>query len=345
MQFHRSHAIFVGLKGANSMAIADRLPLYETLEKLRARPLVVYVTSTREGISGQMASDVIPELLDQLTDLPRDTPSVDLLIVSEGGDAKGGLAGDVPPLRERCQKVAVLVPQVAFSAATLLALGADEIVMHPNANLGPVDPQIHVTRRKKDSEQIEKVVFGYEDMVGFLDFLRNTAGLADQQHLKDLFMQFCQEVGTVPVGVAVRGSLLSLSMGEKLLRMHMKTEADAEKAKQIAAALNSNFFDHGYPVSRTEAREIGLKVAASNPDVELLMWKIWQDLEEELKMAHSFPPNSRVIARTTAAKPAVCVRSSSESAVRLPGAGVPANDRSVPSGEPACAWADPGCRL
>ena len=97
-------------------------------------------------------------------------------------------------------------------------------------------------------------------MVGFLDFLRNTAGLADQQHLKDLFMQFCQEVGTVPVGVAVRGSLLSLSMGEKLLRMHMKTEADAEKAKQIAAALNSNFFDHGYPVSRTEAREIGLKV-------------------------------------------------------------------------------------
>ena len=152
MQFHRSHAIFVGLKGANSMAIADRLPLYETLEKLRARPLVVYVTSTREGISGQMASDVIPELLDQLTDLPRDTPSVDLLIVSEGGDAKVAWRA-MSLLRERCQKVAVLVPQVAFSAATLLALGADEIVMHPNANLGPVDPQIHVTRRRRTANK------------------------------------------------------------------------------------------------------------------------------------------------------------------------------------------------
>ncbi len=44
-------------------------------------------------------------------------------------------------LRERFKKVSVLIPYVAYSAATLLALGADEIVMHPFSNLGPVDPQ------------------------------------------------------------------------------------------------------------------------------------------------------------------------------------------------------------
>lgn len=39
-------------------------------------------------------------------------------------------------------KVTVLVPHYAMSGGTLLALAADEIVMDPNAVLGPVDPQI-----------------------------------------------------------------------------------------------------------------------------------------------------------------------------------------------------------
>ena len=35
-----------------------------------------------------------------------------------------------------------LVPYYAFSAGTLIAVGANEIFMHPTASLGPVDPQI-----------------------------------------------------------------------------------------------------------------------------------------------------------------------------------------------------------
>ena len=36
----------------------------------------------------------------------------------------------------------MFVPHYAMSGGTLLALAADEIVMDPNAVLGPVDPQI-----------------------------------------------------------------------------------------------------------------------------------------------------------------------------------------------------------
>src|SRR6267378_3981240 len=39
-------------------------------------------------------------------------------------------------------KVTVFVPHYAMSGGTLLALAADEIVMDPNAVLGPVDPQL-----------------------------------------------------------------------------------------------------------------------------------------------------------------------------------------------------------
>ncbi len=39
-------------------------------------------------------------------------------------------------------KVTVFVPHYAMSGGTLIALAADEIVMDPNAVLGPLDPQI-----------------------------------------------------------------------------------------------------------------------------------------------------------------------------------------------------------
>jgi hypothetical protein len=234
------------------MALADRIPLYSSLEERRGRPLIVYVTSSRPNAQGLMASDAVPELLDQLSALPGDAKAIDLLVVSQGGDATVAWRA-MSLLRERFEDVAVLVPQAAYSAATLLALGASEIVMHPHGNLGPVDPQIAVKRKSPGSDQDVEMRFGYEELMGFLQFARDGAGLSDQQHISKLFEFFCQEVGAVSVGIAARGSLLSITMGEKLLRMHMTAEADIPKARGIAEALNKKFFHHGYPVSRSES--------------------------------------------------------------------------------------------
>lgn len=162
-------------------------------------------------------------------------------------------------LRDRVKKVGVIIPQSAFSAATLLALGADEIVMHPCANLGPVDPQIHVKRKGSPNAAPDVINLGSEDLAGFLTYVRENVGLSDQEYLKATFEMFCQEVGAIPIGIAARGARLSLSLGTKLLQMHMKDEAAKQKAEAIARTLNREFFHHGYPVGRKEAREIGLK--------------------------------------------------------------------------------------
>src|SRR5712691_5000782 len=45
-------------------------------------------------------------------------------------------------LVEHKGKVTVFVPHYAMSGGTLIALTADEVVMDPNAVLGPVDPQL-----------------------------------------------------------------------------------------------------------------------------------------------------------------------------------------------------------
>jgi len=265
------------------MALKERIKLYKAIEAERKRPLIVYVTSTRRNAEAQIARDAISEVLTQLQALPEGTKSIDLLLGSNGGD--GTVAWRIVSLiRERVDSFAVLVPHAAFSAATLITLGADEIVMHPHGNLGPTDPQI--TNRAKN------VQFGSEDLAAFLKFARDEVGLTDQLPLLELFKQFSAEVGFVGIGVAARSSQLSQTMGEKLLRLHMKSESQMQKAKLISEALNTKFFHHGYPLSRSEAKEIGLPVAPCNPTVEDIMWKIWLDVEEEMKLREPFSPVS-----------------------------------------------------
>src|SRR5690606_11319025 len=97
-------------------------------------------------------------------------------------------------IRERVRKLSVLVPQAAYSAATLIALGADEIVMHPNGNLGPTDPQITVRTKRAPDGPVEEIKFGSEDLGAFLRFAREEVGLSDQAHLMKVFAKFCQSV-------------------------------------------------------------------------------------------------------------------------------------------------------
>jgi hypothetical protein len=275
------------------MGIRERSALYSEMERLRGRPLLVYVTSSRFNANAQIAGDVVPEFLDQLQKLPAGCKELDLLLVSNGGDPT--VAWRVVSLiRERVERFSVLVPQAAFSAATLIALGADEIVMHPHGNLGPTDPQITVNRRNNGNGQTDTIPFGSEDLGAFLKFARESVGLTDQVQLKDIFGKFCDEVGTVAIGVAARSSQLGVVMGEKLLQLHMAGDSNKQKARAISEKLTRDYFHHGYPVSKSEAKEIGLKVAKDAPEVETLMWQVWSDLSDELLLRHPFLPISLI---------------------------------------------------
>ena len=268
------------------MSLAERIELYRRVEELRSHPLLVFVTSSRPNAPGLMASDAIPEFLDQMSALTVESDSIDLLIVSNGGDPT--VAWRIMSLlRERFKKVSVLIPQAAFSAATLLALGADEIVMHPHGNLGPVDPQLTTPKPNGGAGEVNR--YGYEELQGFFEFAKQQ-GIKDQEQLRQLFSDLAKEVGAIGLGYATRGSRLIESMGEQLLRMHMTKEGDEKRAKDIAGQLQKNFAHHGYPLSRKEAKELGLKVAGVDPILEDVMWKLWLNLESELAMRIPFNP-------------------------------------------------------
>ncbi len=266
------------------MGLNQRIVLYKKIEEIRNHPLIVYVTSQRSGAQGFMAGDVIPEFIDQLQSLPNRKSKLDLLIESSGGDALVGWRV-ISLIREKIKKVSILIPYSAFSAATLLALGGDEIVMGKYGCLGPIDPQMKV--RKKDGSTDN---FAYQDIISYLDFVGKEAGLTEQAHIENAFKILCDQVEPSVLGASRRASSLSVTMAERLLQTHMVSAEEKIQATSIAKSLNESYFSHGHALGRSEAKDIGLNIINAEENLEKLMWNIHEDIENDLNVRVPFHP-------------------------------------------------------
>lgn len=262
------------------MQLAERIVHYKAIETTRSRPLIVYATSTRANVPAMMAADAVREFIDQI-DAIRDARSVDILLHSTGGDALTAWKL-MSILRERFDSVAVLVPFMAFSAATIFALGADEIIMHPHASLGPIDPQI--TIKHGDHQRS----FSFEDVGAFLRFLADEVRITEQEYISTVVDKLFSVVDPVHVGGAKRASELSTDVGERLLQMHMKDPEERGGARAIAEGLNKSFFAHGDAVSRTRARTLQLKVAGDAPALEAQIWQAYLGIESYMELRTPF---------------------------------------------------------
>lgn len=82
-------------------------------------------------------------IIEVTSQLPNE--SVDVLVFSPGGlpDAAESI---VQIIRSKFTHTRFIVPAVAKSAATMMALSGDELLMERNAELGPIDPQFQVSR-------------------------------------------------------------------------------------------------------------------------------------------------------------------------------------------------------
>lgn len=264
------------------MNLVNRQARYKAIEQYRKRPLIVYATSTRANVPAMMAADTVREIIDQIDALGGTAKQVDILMHSSGGDALTAWKL-MSIIRERLDNVAVIVPFMAFSAATIFALGADEIVMHPHASLGPIDPQITLIQPGGTKRQ-----FSYEDVGAFLRFLASEVKVTEQVHVSAIIEKLFSVVDPVNVGAAKRASELSSAVGERLLLMHMRNAEDKAQARQIAENLNKSFFAHGDAVSRKRAKELQLKIADDDPKLEQLIWDAYLGLESYMQLREPF---------------------------------------------------------
>lgn len=280
----------VNYKPETTMSYDNRKKIYEKIEDHRKTPLIAYVNSIRPNMSASMAGDSIAEVINHINLIPKEQKAIDFLIVSNGGDPIVSLR-IITLLRERFDKITVLLPYVAYSAATLLALGANEIVMHPFSNLGPIDPQITSIRKNTQGQQ-EKQTFSSEELHNYIHFVKEDVGLSDQQHLITAVTPLLNHVGPLAIGHAKRGERLTVSLGEKLLSCHIE---DKNKAKSIAKTLLSSYHHHGYAVGRSEAKESGLQIIYPDHKLEQLLWDVWEDFSNEMKCNEAFDPISTIM--------------------------------------------------
>lgn len=120
----------------------------DKIMSIRVKPLLVYASKfIWQGIVGfpnNITIEDVAGFTDMVNSVPVDKKEVDVLIHSPGWDP-AATERIVGILRNRFDKVNFIIPHSAYSAATMLSLSGNEIILHPSATLWPIDPQLNWT--------------------------------------------------------------------------------------------------------------------------------------------------------------------------------------------------------
>jgi len=267
----------------------ERIELIKKIQSERNSKLISYIVSTRPGTSFQIADDAARVLYDHLKTIDlKKGEKIDLFIHSFGG------AGVVPwklvnLIREFSNKFDVLVPYKSYSAATLIALGADNIVMHPMGELGPVDPKVS-NEFNPVTPQGQPIGINVEDVAAYVSFVKEFVGIRHEDELVQSLNTLTNNVHPLSIGNVHRFYAQSRMMSQKLLKLHMKDSKDDHVVEEISETLTSKLFFHGHPINRKEAANLKLKIVEPSPAVEDLMWELYRSYEDELEMNTPFNP-------------------------------------------------------
>ena len=121
--------------------LADRVKLYEQLSKQFDSPVISYITGDRPGLETQVSPDAVDIFLHHLDKIGV-VEKLTLVLYTNGGDTMAAWSL-INLLKIFSDHLHVVVPRKAYSAGTLMCLGADKITMTKQAVLGPIDPSIN----------------------------------------------------------------------------------------------------------------------------------------------------------------------------------------------------------
>ena len=185
-----------------------------------------------------------------------------LFIKSNGGNGQAALR-IVNLLRRHAERITALVPLECASAATMMALGADEIHMGPLAYLTAVDTSLTHALSPVDRNNYA-VSVSQDELNRVLRLWRESAQANDSNPYKNLY----EHVHPLVFGAIDRASSLSIKICEEILSYHLK---NAKERERISKHLNSAYPSHGYPILLREAQSVGLKVKELEPSLNDLL--------------------------------------------------------------------------
>jgi len=254
-------------EGEVPLEVADNVKALEDVMGMEVWLLVQAVHSDTEGHHNMLGELTRAEFIDARNRPPKDKP-IALLIDSPGGRADQAYRL-AKFLRRHCGGFVAVIPRQAKSAATMLTLGADEIVIGDFGELGPLDSQFPDPEYGGLSSALDETLalyrihsFALEAFSRTMDVMQESLQMKTSELIPfatsfalGIARPLLEDLDTVHYTFYSRVLRNTEEYASRLLRHHH----DQEKANDIAFHLVENYFDHGFVIDVEEARGFGLE--------------------------------------------------------------------------------------
>lgn len=275
------------------MSRERRIELIRQIERLTDSKVLVYFVGDRGITQAQIAEDTLRPMYDQLRTLKPQISSkpnkrLCLYLYSTGGQMETPWKM-ATLLREFCDELWTIIPAKAYSAATMLVMSADKILMTDLARLGPIDPIVCLAPQP-GGPSFAFPDLGVEDVAAYIRFARDRFGLTDQSALGQAMMSIANTLRPEVLGRLERIYSHIRLVASKLLSLHQPAY-DQERTQKIIQTLTEKSYVHGHGISRREAQEIGLDVECLNEEQIKDIWNLFLLYEEWLQLESCRDPN------------------------------------------------------
>ena len=234
--------------------------IIQQVEAKLGQRLITYWNSP----SGSICSNDVAGLYGILRSMGK-IERLSFFIKSDGGYGQASLRM-VNLLRQFVGQLTVLVPLECASAATMLALGADKILMGPLAHLSAVDTSLTHDLSPIDRDN-NRVSVSQDELQRVVRLWQKEAVQDASNPYEALFTH----VHPLVIGSADRSSALSTKLCVEILSYHLK---DSKRAEEISDTLNSGYPAHSYPIMLQEAQRIGLNAEPLDEDINQLLFEL-----------------------------------------------------------------------
>lgn len=235
--------------------------LISEIENKLQMPVVVYLNS----FSGNVCQNDVHGFYNLFRTIGKQE-KIALFIKSDGGDVEAALR-IVNIIRSYAEHITAIIPLNAASSATLIALGADEIIMGPLAYLTPIDSSYRHDLSPIDHINNRKVSVSNDEVHRINKLWRDSSSDNSKHHYEELY----KYIHPLVLASLDRSSSLSIKVGKEILSYH---NDDIEKCEEISNALNNDFPSHSYPIMQKEAKRIGLNVSVMDDEVHSLLLEL-----------------------------------------------------------------------
>lgn len=246
------------------------------------------------SLSGTMQADIFlfsaavsnhtaDRLIQAAREIPKRQKNAGLILTTYGGDADAGFR-IMRFLQRKYEKITLFVFGYCKRAGTLMALGADEIVMSDFGEFGPLDVQVFKSDelyRRESGLDIQQAldVIGSQAFTMFQDYfiqlMESSQGVISTKTAADIANSMA-----VQLLAPITGQIDPLRLGEMNRVMQIAQDYGqrlsckspvGQGMSEVVAKLSSEYHAHGFVIDYTEAQQLFHQKLREPTEIESLL--------------------------------------------------------------------------